>query len=187
MYEHDLSLVIDEDHPAYRWAKKQSDSVSALGHIGTHIDCYQHVPEKNDYQVETVVLDCSERMPLPAEIEGLDLSGKALVLFSGNLEKNGYGSPEYGAEKTILPSAVLDLILTKSPAFILIDSYGIGAHGEEHISFDKRCEAEKCFVIENVLLTASIVFSLTRLKIQFNRAFAATAIPCKLRASTAYL
>ncbi len=52
MYEKQLSLVIEPGHPAYEWAKNQSDSVSAFGHIGTHIDCYESEPEKRNLRSE---------------------------------------------------------------------------------------------------------------------------------------
>ncbi len=87
-----LSLTITEEHPAYQWAKKQSDSVSAMGHIGTHIDCYTREPESGKYRVETVVLNCQYGMPDSEMVRFLELEKKALVLYTANLENNGYGN-----------------------------------------------------------------------------------------------
>lgn len=56
-----LDIELDLDHPAYLWAKKQSDSVNALGHIGTHLDCYTSSPEELYYDLECIVFDCSKR------------------------------------------------------------------------------------------------------------------------------
>ena len=164
-----LSLELTEDHPAYQWAKRQSDAVSAMGHIGTHIDCYTREPEEAFYCVETVVLDCRSGMPTVDEITRLNLSGKALVLYSGNLERNGYGNDIYAKTRTVLDSHVLDQILSKSPAFIVIDSYGIGGHGGEHQMFDKRCEQHGCFVIENITLTEPVAEQLAQLEITIDK------------------
>ncbi|WP_237157038.1 cyclase family protein [Photobacterium rosenbergii] len=177
-----ISLVVDENHPAYQWAKKQSDSVNAFGHIGTHIDCYTKVPQYSHYTTGTIVVDCTQTMPSIDTIEKLDIAGKSLVLFTANLEKNSYGTPEYGKADTTLDSDVLDAILDKRPAFIVIDSYGIGAHGDEHISFDKRCEDNDCFVIENVVLNQQTASNLTQLDIQFDVTGASTGKRCEVTA-----
>jgi len=182
MYRKQLSLVIEPGHPAYEWAKKQSDSVSAFGHIGTHIDCYESEPEKADYEVSVAIINWTDKMPSENDLESLDISGKALVLFTGNIEKNGYGTSEYGAMNTVLESKTLDFILSKSPAFIVIDSYGIGAHGEEHIAFDKRCELNDCFVIENVILSEVVISSLQKLKISFDKLSKSTGKRCMVTA-----
>lgn len=177
-----ISLSINADHPAYQWAKKQSDSVNAFGHIGTHIDCYTKVPKHHHYITDTLLLDCNQAMPCMSDIEKLDISGKSLVLFTANLENNGYGTPEYGKADTSLDSDVLDAILAKRPAFIVIDSYGIGTHGDEHISFDKRCEENDCFVIENVVLNHEMADRLTRLDIYFDITSASTGKRCEVTA-----
>lgn len=62
--------------------------------------------------------------------------------------------------------------------FIVIDSYGIGAHGDEHISFDKRCEENNCFVIENVYLTKSMLDTLDSLEISFDSTSSSTGKRC---------
>lgn len=178
-----ISLLIDEDHPAYQWAKKQSDSVNAFGHIGTHIDCYTKVPAKSHYTTDTVLLDCTKAMPCLKDIEPLDITGKSLVLFTGNLADNSYGTPEYGKTDTALCHEVLEAVLLKQPAFIVIDSYGIGAHGEEHINFDKRCEENNCFVIENVILSSEMADSLIELEIKFDANSASTGKRCEVTAS----
>ncbi len=176
----DLSIEITEDHPAYQWAKKQSDSVDAMGHIGTHIDCYTSEPEHTEYRVETVVVDCCAGMPSAAVISSMDLNKKALVLYTSNLERNGYGNNSYGETCTVLKSDVLDTITGKKPRFIVIDSYGIGSHGDEHISFDKRCEACGCFVIENVQLTRFVAERLTLIDISFDDTVVSTGKRCKV-------
>ncbi|MGF1700252.1 hypothetical protein L4D09_08055 [Photobacterium makurazakiensis] len=178
MNRQNISVDINESHPAYQWAKRQSDSVNAMGHIGTHIDCYTRVPAETKYRTSVHIIDCSQAMPTLEQIEGLDLAGKSLVLYTSNLEQNGYGNQNYGAQSTVLDSDVLDAVLAKSPAFIVIDSYGIGAHGDEHISFDKRCEQNTCFVIENVCLTEAMLKTMISLEISFDASSTSTGKRC---------
>ncbi|GFS02070.1 methyltransferase domain protein [Elysia marginata] len=108
-------------------------------------------------------------MPTLDSIAPLNLSGKALVLYTANLESNGYGNDVYAKTRTVLKSDVLDQILSKSPAFIVIDSYGIGGHGGEHQMFDKRCEQYGCFVIENITLTRPVAEQLAQLDITIDK------------------
>lgn len=173
-----LSIEMTEGHPAYQWAKRQSDSVNAMGHIGTHIDCYTHEPMCSDYSVEAVVVDCGAGMPSSSVFSVLDLNGKALVFYTSNLEQNGYGNSRYGETSTVLTRDVLDTILAKKPHFIVIDSYGIGAHGDEHIAFDKRCESCGCFVVENAKLTRHVAGHLTSLEITIDKTAASTGKRC---------
>jgi hypothetical protein len=63
-----------------------------------------------------------------------------------------------------------------------MDSYGIGAHGEEHISFDKRCESMGCFVIENVNLSQRVALIVQALNISFDNSSASTGRRCQVTA-----
>ena len=66
--------------------------------------------------------------------------------------------------------------------FIVIDSYGIGSHGDEHIRFDKRCESNGCFVIENVNLSQSVIGTIKKLQIEFDKSSKSTGKRCKVTA-----
>ncbi|MBF9018113.1 MULTISPECIES: cyclase family protein [unclassified Oceanispirochaeta] len=182
MNESKLSIEINSEHPSYIWAKNQSNSVNAFGHIGTHIDCYTKEPDKSHFELEVVTINCSNKMPSSKELKSLDISGKAVLLYTGNLETNGYGTPEYGAECTILKEDVLDQLLSKHPSFIMIDSYGIGAHGEEHISFDKKCEFYNCFVIENLCVSGNIAESIRDVIIEIDKTSDSTGKKCLVTA-----
>ena len=182
MREENISLIVEKGHSAYEWAKRQSDAVSAFGHIGTHIDCYDAEPEKSNYEVEALTINCTEKMPSLSDVASVNISGKALVLFTGNIEKNDYGTSEYASMNTALHTDVLDALLSKSPLFIVIDSYGIAAHGDEHIGFDKRCESKGCFVIENVNLSLALTTSLQKLKISFDKSSKSTGKRCQVTA-----
>ena len=180
--KHKLNIEIQEEHPAYEWAKKQSDSVNALGHIGTHIDCYSKVPTESHYELDVELIDCLKEMPSKEVIENIDLKGKAVILYTDTLNKYGYGSKEYGEANTFLTENVLDFILSGKPRFIVIDSCGIGNHGEEHIKFDKKCEKEGCFVIENILINDFIAKSITQLEIKLDINNSSSGKPCEIYA-----
>lgn len=175
-----ISISITPEHPSYQWAKKQSDSINAFGHIGTHIDCYESIPPFETYEVDAVVIDCKEGMPSISDIELLSVHQKAVLLYTGNMDKNSYGSREYGEMNTIMTETVLDSLLEMKPAFIVIDSYGIGSHGEEHINFDKKCELINCFVIENVSLSKNVSTNIVKLKISFDKNSTSTGKPCEV-------
>lgn len=175
-----LHIKVTEEHPAYQWAKSQSDSVNAIGHIGTHLDCYTAEPAKKNYKVDVVVFDCTEIMPTAVQFEEADLCGKAVVLYTGILNSVGYGSEAYGKSVTFLTQASLDALLTNLPAFIVIDACGIGNHGEEHQRFDKQCEKQNCFVIENVLLPPNTMNSLRRIYIVVDLASSSTGKRCEV-------
>ena len=64
--------------------------ISSKGHIGTHLDCYTCAPDKPEYEISAVVLDCKDGMPDVETLAKLStLEGKALVLHTGNHETNG--------------------------------------------------------------------------------------------------
>ncbi|MCT4671998.1 MAG: cyclase family protein [Prolixibacteraceae bacterium] len=177
-----LDIELNLDHPAYLWAKKQSDSVNALGHIGTHLDCYTSSPEELYYDLECIVFDCTHKMVELEDIASSDMEGKAVILHTNLLHSVGYGSKEYGEAKTFLSEAVLEYILSQKPKFILIDACGIGNHGDEHILFDKKCEANNCYVIENVFLDKQIVENLERIVIEISEHGSLTGKPCSVKA-----
>ncbi len=41
-----LHITLEENSPAIKWANTQADRIGARGHVGTHLDCYTTVPEK---------------------------------------------------------------------------------------------------------------------------------------------
>lgn len=179
-----LSLELDKDHSAFLWAKKQSDSVNALGHIGTHIDCYTASPSEVSYELEVELINCFNNMPKIADIEKRNIRGKALILYTDVLNKHGYGTEKYGQANTFLSEIVLDYILSLEPKFILIDSCGIGNHGDEHIKFDKKCEHKDCFVIENIFMNKTIAKSIASIKIDIETRNSSTGKPCQVYAVT---
>lgn len=150
-----LHIDLPSDHPARRWASAQADSVQAHGHVGTHLDCYTRQPPAGDSTLSVHVFDCRQGMPGAEDFRPEDVHGRAVVFFTGALARHGYGTPAYAAAPTFLRQADLDALLACGPAFVLIDSSGIG-EGSQHKAFDRQCEAAGCFVVENIRLDAGI-------------------------------
>lgn len=179
-----LHIELDNSHPAYEWLNQQADKLGARGHFGTHIDCYTKTPSTSYFEQEVFIIDCRNGMPTEVELGELpSLKNKSLVLFTGNMCDNDYGTKAYfGRRDALLTKSSLDIILSKEPSFILIDSFGIGTHGENHQMLDKRCEEFGCFVIENIILRAEQVKALNRISIDFDLDHPSTGKPCKVYA-----
>ncbi len=175
-----LHIKLDTSHPAYAWLEKQADKIGARGHFGTHIDCYTSIPSQNEFQLPVYIIDCRNRMPTLDEATQLpSLEDKALVLFTANMYQHEYGSKAYFDETdTSLKKETLERILEKSPKLILIDSYGIGGHGQNHIELDKTCEASGCFVIENICITPEEVEDIQTIHVCFDLDYPSSGKPC---------
>lgn len=61
-----------------------------------------------------------------------------------------------------------------------MDSHGIAEKGAKHISYDKKCEANGCHVIENVDLTSVKDKKSIQIKISINVSHPSTGKPCEL-------
>lgn len=91
-----LHIELDASHPAYEWLEKQADKIGAKGHFGTHIDCYTSVPERSEFHLPVHILDCRQRMPTLEDVAAIpSLQDKALILYTGNMHRNDYGSTAY--------------------------------------------------------------------------------------------
>lgn len=110
-----LHINLDSNHPSFQWLESQADKIGAKGHFGTHIDCYTKVPSKNEYNLPTFIVNCIDQMPTMDLAQNLpSLEGKALILNTGNLYQNEYGSNEYFNERdTSLNEDTLRIILSK--------------------------------------------------------------------------
>lgn len=175
-----LHLELDKSHPAYAWLEKQADKIGAKGHFGTHIDCYTSVPSRNEYHLPVHAVDCSNGMPTLDEVAALpSLLGKALILYTANMYLHEYGSKAYfDKTDTSLEMETLHRILEKSPELILIDSYGIGKHGQHHIERDMICEASGCYVIENIHVLPEELPEIQTIHVCFDLDYPSTGKPC---------
>ena len=177
-----IHIALTDNHPAMQWAKNQSDAVNAIGHVGTHIDCYTKEPKKKEYKVAAEVIDCRRHMPNMKDLALYSFKNKALVLYTGAMAQYNYGTKEYAEAQTFLDEHVLEAILADAPQFILIDGCGIGQHGEEHIRFDKKCEDHDCFVVENIWLEEPWAKKMRAMEIKIKLASESTGKPCDVYA-----
>lgn len=177
-----LHIDLDPSHPAYDWLEKQADRIGARGHFGTHIDCYTSTPEHDEYRLPVFILDCRDGMPTADKATSLpSLNDQALILYTNNMAAHDYGTTEYFNDTdTSISEDILMAILDKCPRFILIDSYGIGKHGKDHIDLDKKCEQAGCYVIENIRLTPEVVRQMHTVQITFDLNYPSTGKPCKV-------
>ena len=177
-----LHLKLHHSHSAYEWLKKQANKVGAAGHVGTHIDCYTTLPPEPTTTVGCVVINHSELKS--QNFTKIDLNKKALVIYTGNIEENGYGSPQYSNLDSTIDKDTLINILQANPKFILIDSHGIAPHGKEHISNDMLCERSNCFVIENVDLKRDTLKFIINIEIAIDINNKSTGKPCTISCLT---
>lgn len=175
-----LHIELDKSHPAYSWLEKQADKIGARGHFGTHIDCYTSTPKQEEFHLPVCVLDCRQGMPDVEMVSALPaLDDKALILYTGNLYRNEYGSKAYFDETdTSIQQESLLSILEKSPQLILIDSYGIGKHGSHHMELDKICESFDCYVVENIRIAPEEVNEIYTIRVNFDLTYPSTGKPC---------
>ena len=77
-----------------------SKPIAAQGHLGTHLDCCTKALEARVRELDAFVMDCRRGMPGAEDFRGLpSLQGMALLLHTGNHERNGYGNAAYFARK----------------------------------------------------------------------------------------
>lgn len=83
-----LHIKLNKNSPPIKWADAQADRIGARGHVGTHLDCYTTVPEKSEYNITAMVLDCQNGMPKLDNVKSFTtLENMALLLHTANLEK----------------------------------------------------------------------------------------------------
>ena len=124
-----------------------SKPIAAQGHVGTHLDCYTKAPEARVRELDALVMDCRRGMPGAEDFRGLpSLHGMALLLHTGNHERNGYGNASYFAEETFLTPEAIEALLAKHPAFVVIDSHGLGKSGAAHTGIDALTHAIEAYV-----------------------------------------
>lgn len=175
-----LHIELDATHPAYAWLEQQADKIGARGHFGTHIDCYTSVPEHGELCLPVHILDCRQQMPSMDEVRQLpSLQEQALILYTGNMHRNDYGSPAYFDQTdTTVDREVLLQILERAPRLLLIDSYGIGNHGSNHRELDMICEAAGCHVVENIRIAPEEVAAIREIRVCFDLEYPSTGKPC---------
>ncbi len=172
-----LHLTLDENGPIYQKTLARSRT-GARGHVGTHLDCYTGTTDKDHYEMDACIVDCTNGIPDMRQLPSL--KGKALVLYTGNMEHHEYASEEYHATRLPVTDEMLGEILDHEPTFILLDTHGMGESGKMHTAMDIRCERHGCHVIENVRLLPIKGMTETRLYIDVDTNNPSSGKPCKV-------
>ena len=149
------------------------------GHIGTHMDCYMEAPARKEYITDAIVVDCRNGLPADDYFKNLDVEGKALVLYTGNMAANGYATRNFFMYDMKLNRDSLNALLHNHPKFILIDSHGLGMFSQNRL-FDLECEKNGCLLIMNLALKGEEVLSVKKLKIEVDLNILSTGKPCRI-------
>lgn len=149
------------------------------GHIGTHMDCYMEAPRHKEYVTDAIVIDCREGLPGDEYFKRLDVEGKALILYTGNMATNGYATKDFFMFDMKLNWDSLATLLYNHPKFILIDSHGLGMFSQ-HRLFDMECEKNGCFLIMCLMLEGEEILNVKKLKIEIDKEMPSTGKPCRV-------
>ena len=111
--------------------------------------------------------------------DSLDIEGKALVLYTGNMATNDYATKDFFMFDMKLNWDSLAALLYNHPKFILIDSHGLGMFSQ-HRLFDMECEKNGCFLIMCLMLEGEEILNIKKLKIEIDKEMPSTGKPCRV-------
>ena len=180
----DLSVKIKEAQWNGVLAKR---SMTAFGHLGTHIDVMdKDFPLENAIRRGSVV-DVSFVRGRDIEIADADWSevseGDFVMLHTGFLKETGYGSEEYSGTYPQLSTQLLSFLVDRKVSLVGIDAPGIRRAGER-AQTDQNCADRGVFVVENManldrLYSAAGHARLTVYTFPMNLV-ATTGLPCRV-------
>jgi kynurenine formamidase len=149
----DLTLHLPPDHPARSSLNQRDAALAQSGHFGTHLDRHGG---------STIPLDYIKGRGILADITGVQgeltadmvsalpiLPGDFVFFRTGELERLGYGTPEYNAAGPVFSWEALNIFTKARIRFVGVDIRGL-RKGDEHNEADRICEAGGVFVIENL-------------------------------------
>lgn len=124
-----------------------------VGHLGTHFDVMDKEFPLNYTERGAVLFDVSHVENREIDTADIDFSriekGMFVALYTGFLEKEGYGTAVYFQEHPVLSYALIDALVEKEIAIIGVDFAGI-RRGSEHPPADQKCADHGVFVVENL-------------------------------------
>lgn len=148
----ELTTKISEDCPILSWANAQENPYLAMGHVGTHLDCYEKTEIPLSYCVsEAVLFDVravEEITEKEVELERIH-EEDFVLLRTGRMEQYGYGQPGYFHQHPQLSHELIQKLIERNIRFIGLDGPGI-RRGDEHEQEDRLCEQHGIYVIENL-------------------------------------
>ena len=178
--------------PAATWPKgamlevKEWDTGKPLGKIAQVEKTYSVVGNMNEHQVAITESTFGGRhelvengLPADEYFNNLDIEGKALVLYTGNMATNDYATKDFFMFDMKLNWDSLAALLYNHPKFILIDSHGLGMFSQ-HRLFDMECEKNGCFLIMCLMLEGEEILNIKKLKIEIDKEMPSTGKPCRV-------
>lgn len=130
------------------------------GHLGTHFDVMDKEFPLEYTETPALIFDVSHVDGREIDITDIDLSqikkGMFVALYTGFIEKEGYGTAVYFKDHPVLSYALIDALIQKEIAIIGIDFAGI-RRGKEHPPADQKCADHGVFVIENLCSLCAVM------------------------------
>lgn len=146
----DITLLVT---PEMIDAAHGNEKKSFSGHLGTHFDVMNKEFPLESLRRKAVVFDVSKVADREINVEDIDLnlieSGMFVALYSGFIEKVGYGSKVYFSEHPQLSNEFIDALLDRHISIIGIDFAGV-RQGAEHTPKDQYCADRGVFIVENL-------------------------------------
>lgn len=148
----DISVKLDDNSPVIKWANKQDNPYLAMGHVGTHIDVYEKTNIPLEYlKSNGIIFNVTDIKEVGVNDIDLDQvhENDTIIFRTSHLRKYGYGTDDYFKDHPQLSTELIDALIEKKVRFIGIDAPGI-RKGEEHEVYDRKCEKNNVYVIENI-------------------------------------
>lgn len=146
----DLTLTITPEMLA---DARTSTKKELQGHLGTHFDVMDHDFPLEYTQRKGLIFDVSHVKDRDVEITDIDL-GKVekemfVAFYTGFIEREPYGSPDYFQNHPQLSDALIDALVEKEISMIGLDFAGV-RRGKEHTPKDQMCADQGVFIVENL-------------------------------------
>lgn len=100
--------------------------MECFGYIGIYMDCYMEVFCYKEYVIDVVVVDCWNGLLVDEYFNNLDIEGKVLVLYIGNMVINDYVIKDFFMFDMKFNWDFLVVLFYNYLKFIFIDLYGLG-------------------------------------------------------------
>lgn len=180
----DITLLVT---PEMIEAAHGNEQKSFSGHMGTHFDVMNKEFPLENLRRKAVVFDVSKVANREINLGDIDVnlieSGMFVALFSGFIEKVGYGNKVYFSEHPQLSNELIDALLGRQISIIGIDFAGV-RRGAEHTPKDQYCADRVVFIVENLCNLGEVLqgkpFALFTANTYPIKYAAMTGLPCRV-------